>query len=146
MLPTIRLSLVGAKWWICDFGGSVAKNPKTSFVTIGMLAPKTGLITILNTILTPTMKPIAAPMRASGTRLTHDCVPTSPNHWSSGFPSKVFSQFFIFHFILFFSTSRMLLQGCVDHLTLTMDRPFQVRLTEMSTPPIFVDESSNRLS
>ncbi len=102
LLPTIRSFLVGAKWWICNFGGFVAKNPKTSFVTIGMRAPKTGLITILNTILTPTMKRITAPMQASGTRLTHDCVPTSPNHWSSGFPSRVLSQFFIFHFILFF--------------------------------------------
>jgi hypothetical protein len=92
--PGVTNNTIVPRWskiWMCNFGGSVAKNPKTSFVTIGMRAPKTGLITILNTILTPTMKPIAAPMRASGTRLTHDCVPTSPNHWSLGFPSRVFS-------------------------------------------------------
>ena len=120
------LFLVGGRWWVGYFGGSVVANPKTSFVTIGMHAQKTGLITTLNTTLTLTMKPITSLMWAYGIRSTHYssvtltryCLTVGP--W---FPHLGFSQFLFFS-LSYFSTSRMLPQGCVAHLTVTMDRLF----------------------
>ncbi len=77
-LPTRLLSPAGPRWWICDFGGSIAAHPKISFVITGMQVPRTGPTTTPNTILTPTMKSIKARMQVTGPWWVLNPIPRSP--------------------------------------------------------------------
>jgi hypothetical protein len=77
------------------YGGFDAANLKNSFVTTGMLAPKTGLIITPNIPQTPTMKPTDPLMRASGNLLAPKPTAIFAKPLALGFPSSGFPFLFL---------------------------------------------------
>jgi hypothetical protein len=127
-----------AKVMDMHYGGFDAANLKTSFVTTGMLAPKTGLIITPNIPQTPTMKPTDPLMRASGNRLA----PKSTAIFAKPLALWFLLQVFPFYFYFFLSTEHyfshimnVTARVCRSPYSWLWTDHSKISLTHLPTPP-----------